>query len=291
MTGIKLDQWRFVLCVLLATSAHGQWLNYREPGTPRTPDGKPNLTAAAPRAADGKPDLSGVWMHEVTGAAEMKRLYGKMAEEAEKTNVPGMELDTIHKYAFNILVDHRPEEGLVRPETSERMRLNGSLLDPERGCKPGAPAFVPSFPLVGLLSEAIKIVEAPRITMVLYEAGNLYRQIHTDGRQLPKEFDLPAFNGYSAGRWDGDTLVVESAGFNDKTFLDAVAHPHSDSLQVTERFRRRDFGHLDYEITFDDPKSYTKPFTVKIPHYLLPDSDIFETYSENEKDLAHICKR
>ena len=127
--------------------------------------------------------------------------------------------------------------------------------------------------------------------MVLYEAGNLHRQIHTDGRQLPKEFDLPAFNGYSAGRWDGNTLVVETAGFNDKTPLDVMGHPHSEAMHVTERFRRRDFGHLDYEITFDDPKSYTRPFTVKIPHDLLPDSEIFETYSENEKDLAHICKR
>jgi hypothetical protein len=164
------------------------------------------------------------------------------------------------------------------------------LLDPEAGCKPGAAFFVPPFPLVGLLSEAIKIVQAPRITMVLYEAGNLYRQIHTDGRQLPQEFDLPAFNGYSAGRWEGDTLVVETGGFNNKTPLDVMGHPHSEGLHVTERFHRRDFGHLEYEITFEDSQTYTKPFTVKIPHELLPDSEIFESYPENEKDLAHICK-
>src|SRR5689334_15049095 len=97
-----------ILAALLPPAALAQWVNYREPGTPRTADGKPNLTAAVPKALNGKPDLSGVWMHEVTGAAEMKRLYGKMAEEAEKVNVPGMELDTIHKYAFNILIDHRP---------------------------------------------------------------------------------------------------------------------------------------------------------------------------------------
>src|SRR5262249_40759150 len=142
----------------------------------------------------------------------------------------------------------------------------------------------PPFPLMGLLSEPIKIVQAPRVTMVLYEAGNLHRQLHTDGRQLPKEFDLPAFNGYSAGRGEGETLVVETAGFNDKTVLDVAGHPHSDALRVTERFRRRDFGHLDYEITFNDAEVYTKPFTVKIPHELLADSDIFETYAENEKD-------
>src|SRR5438132_13563504 len=109
-------------------------------------------------------------MHEITGVAEMKRLYGKLAEEAEKTGVPGMELSTIHKYALNILVDHPPEEGLVRPETLERMRRTGTFVDPEVACRPGtAAAFVPPFPLMGLLSEAIKIVQAPRITMVLYE--------------------------------------------------------------------------------------------------------------------------
>jgi len=124
--------------------------------------------------------------------------------------------------------------------------------------------------------------------MILYEAGNFHRQIYTDGRKLPDEFNLRAFYGYSAAHWDGDTLVVETAGFNDKTPLDGMGHPHSDALRTLERFRRRDFGHLDYEITFDDPKMYTKPFTVKIPHELLADSDVFENYCENEKDLQHL---
>jgi hypothetical protein len=124
--------------------------------------------------------------------------------------------------------------------------------------------------------------------MILYEAGNFHRQIYTDGRKLPEEFNLPAFYGYSAAHWEGDTLVVETAGFNAKTPLDAMGHPHSEALRTLERFQRRDFGHLDYEITFDDPKMYTKPFTVKIPHELLADSDVFENYCENEKDLAHL---
>jgi hypothetical protein len=218
----------------------------------------------------------------------MKRLYGKLAEEAGAVDVPGMELDSIHKYTFNILIDHKPEEGIERPETVEHMRQHP--LDQRLGCAAGN-LLVISFPLAGLVSEPIKIVQSPRLTMVLYEAANLFRQIHTDGRELPKEFDLPSFHGYSAGRWEGDTLVVETAGFNGKTILDAFAHPHSDALHVTERFHRRDFGHLDYELTFDDPKMYTKPFTVKIPHELLADSDIFEMYSENEKDCAHIAKQ
>jgi hypothetical protein len=146
-------------------------------------------------------------------------------------------------------------------------------------------------PLAGLLSEPIKIIQAPRITMLLYEAGNLHRQIYTDGRTLPKEFDLPAFLGYSAGRWERDIFVVETAGFNDKTPLDTTLHPHSESLRITERFRRRDFGHLDVEMTFDDPKMYRKPFTIKVPHNLLPDSDIFEIFcAENEKDRVHLQK-
>ena len=282
-----------VLFALLSIGAQAQWLNYRTPGTPRTPDGNPNLIAPAPKALDRNPDLSGVWMHETTTPAEMKRLFGKMIEQAIAVDVPGMEIGTQHKYAFDILVDQKPEEGLLRPAAVEKLRQNAAAINlngcPAAGSTLGAGA--PPFPLVGLLSEPIQIVQAPHMTMVLYEAGNLHRQLHTDGRQLPNEFDLPAFNGYSAGRWEGDTLVVETAGFNDKTILDVSGHPHSEALHITERFRRRDFGHLDYEITFDDAKMYTRPFTVKIPHELLPDSDIFETYPENEKDFAHICKR
>jgi hypothetical protein len=126
---------------------------------------------------------------------------------------------------------------------------------------------------------------------VLYEAGRLHRQSFTDGRTLPKEFDLPAYLGYSAGHWERDVFVVETAGFNDKTVLDGFGHPHSEALRITERFHRSDFGHMDVEMTFDDPKMYTKPFTVKIPHDLLADSDIFEMFCENEKDSAHMLKQ
>ncbi|PWU11587.1 MAG: hypothetical protein C5B51_02395 [Terriglobia bacterium] len=278
----------FVLFVISTAAAHAQWLDYREPGIPRTTDGRANLTAPAPKGLDGKPDLSGVWRHETTGTAEMKRLFGKLAEEAEKVDVPGMEISSVHKYGLDLLVDFQPEETLLRPAAKEQLQRNRKLA--ESLCGAGD-SFPVGFPLAGLLSEPIKIVQSPRITMVLYEVGNAHRQIHTDGRKLPEEFDLPAFQGYSAGHWEGDTLVVETAGFNDKTWLDVGGHTHSDALRVTERFRRRDFGHMDYEVTFDDPKMYTKPFTVKIPHQLLPDSDIFEMYSENEKDCKHIGKR
>jgi hypothetical protein len=276
-----------LVLVFLSVSASAQWLNFPTPGTPRTRDGKANLSAPTPRTADGKPDLSGVWMHEITTVAEMKRLYGAIIDEAVQVNVPGMEIGTQHKYGFNLLVDFKPAEAPLRPETAERMRRLAAAPPEEHPC-----SDVPGFPLAGLLSEPIKIVQSSRLAVILYEVDNLHRQIYTDGRALPKAFDKPAYLGYSVGRWQGDVFVVETAGFNDKTALDIFGHPHSEALRVTERFHRRDFGHLDIEMTFDDPQVYTKPFTVKIPHDLLADADIFEMFcAENEKDGAHMQKR
>jgi hypothetical protein len=276
----------FLIFVFLAIGVHAQWLNFPTPGTPRTSDGKPNLAAPVPRTADGKPDLSGVWLHEHTSLDEMRRIFGAVADARDKVNVPGMEADSVHRYALNILLDFKPAESPLRPEAAEAMRRRAANNNPAEVCK-----GVAGFPLADLLSEPVKIVQAPRQTMILYEVGNYYRQIYTDGRALPKEFDKPSYWGYSAGHWEGDTLAVESAGFNDKTSLDMMGHPHSEALRVVERFRRRDFGHLDYEITIDDPKMYTKPFTIKVPHDLLAGADIFESYcDENEKDRVHLQK-
>jgi hypothetical protein len=275
----------FVLFAFLSTGAYAQWLNFPTPGIPRTRDGKPNLSAPAPRTADGKPDLSGVWMHELTSVAEMKRLYG-ISDAAAASFSPGMELGTQHKYGFNILIDFKPEESPLRPEALEIMRQRAGKRNPTDPC-----ADFYGIPVLGLLSEPIKIIQSPRVAAVLYEANNLHRQIFTDGRALPKEFDLPAYLGYSVGHWERDVFVVETAGFNDKAVLDGAFHPHSDALRITERFHRRDFGHMDVEMTFDDPKMYTKPFTIKVPHDLLADADIFELFcNENEKDAAHMPK-
>ncbi len=269
-----------VVFAILSTGAQAQWLNYPTPGTPRTADGKPNLTAPAPRALDGKPDLSGVWMHELTSLAEMKRLFG---DRVGDVNVPGMEVETVSKYGIDILSDFRAEATLMRPEAAEIFRRRAAGVDSRGTCLPvGIPSAV-------LLSEPFKIIQSPRLIAVLYE--DTHRQIYTDGRVLPAEFEQPAWLGYSAGKWDRNTLVVESAGFNDKGWLDVGGHPHSEALRMMERYHRRDFGHMDVEMTFDDPRMYTRPFTIKVTFNLQPNSDIFEYFcDENEKDSAHTGK-
>ena len=272
------------LSMFLATAAHAQWLNYVPAGTPLTRDGKPNLAAPVPRAADGKPDLSGTWMHEITTVEEVKRLFPGRFDDAIRVNSIGMEIGTQHRYVFNILQDFKPEDSPLRPETAELMRRRAASNDPSDVC-----VGVPGIPRADLLSEPIRIVQSPREIVIMYEAGSSHRQIYNDGRKLPKEFDYPAWLGYSVGHWERDTFVVESAGFNDRTPLDNAGHPHSEALRITERYHRRDYGHMDIETTFDDPKMYTRPFTIKVPHELLPDQDIFEMYcTEDEKDRAHL---
>jgi hypothetical protein len=273
----------FVLLALLSTALNAQWLNFRTPGIPRTRDGNANLAAPAPRAANGKPDLSGVWHVQPTPIAEMKRRYG---QNVDALDVPGMEADTISRYAIDILQDFKPEESPMRPVALQILKQRAGSDLPSSACLPLG------LPLNSLLSEPIKIVHSPRLIAILYEADDKHRQIYMDGRALPKEFDQPSWLGYSVGKWDRDTLVVETAGFNDKSRLDIMGHPHSEALRVTERLRRRDFGHIDAEMTFDDPQMYTKPFTIKVTYELQADSDIFEYQcAENEKDRAHTAQK
>ncbi len=275
-------KYKFML-VLVSTLAQAQWLNFPTPGVPRSKDGKPNLAAKAPRTADGKPDLSGVWHVQPTSMAEMKRLFGN---RADATDVPGMELDTVSKYAVNILLDSKPEDAPLRPAATAVMKQRAGKDLPSSGCLPLG------IPLNSLLSEPFRIIQSPRLLAMLYEADDKHRRIYLDGRVLPKEFDQPAWLGYSVGKWDRDTLVVETAGFNDKLPLDIMGHPRSEALRVTERFHRRDFGHLDAEMTFDDAVMYAKPFSIKLTYNLWADSDIFEyVCAENEKDRAHSVEK
>ena len=277
------QRWMLVFLLALSTTVQAQWLNFPTPGTPRTKDGKPNLTAPTPRTADRKPDLSGVWLHAPTPVEEMKRLFGPVVDQEIAVEVPGMEISTVHKYGVSVLADFAPGTEPLGPKGVEAWRQRQAAANPANVC-----AAIPGWPFAGLLSEPIKIVQAARLTLVLYEVGTLHRQIYTDGRSLPAETNFPAFLGYSVGRWDGDVFVVDSGGFNDKTAFDILGHPHSDKLRITERFRRVDFGHLDVEMTINDPEMYTKPFTLKIPHTLMADSDIFESFCENERDRVHL---
>jgi len=270
-------KWVPILLIAGVLPAAAQWLNYHDARTPRTKDGTPDLTAPAPRV-DGKPDLSGVWHVEPTSLAEMKKLFGA---NVDTLDVPGMEADTVSKYAFNILLDFKPEDVPMRPETVALFRKGKGYVG---SCEPIG------IPLTFLVSEPDEIVQSPRQIVMMFESDGTHRQIHTDGRPLPNDPD-PAWLGYSVGKWEGDTLVVETIGFNDRTILDLMGHPHSEALRVVERYHRRDFGHMDVQVTIDDPKMYTRPFTIKFTQRLLADSDILENIcAENEKDVSHISR-
>ncbi len=263
--------------------AQAQWLNYPQPGTPRTRDGKPDLTAKAPRTPDGKPDLSGVWQTEFAPPGEIERLYGK---EFGVFIEPGDDPSTFSKYFWNILADFKPEESPMRPETAALFRKNAADRTGTAKCLPlGIPA-------ADILSYSpFKIIQSRGVTVVFYEVDNSHRQIYTDGRKLPAD-PQPTWLGYSVGHWEGDTFVVESAGFNDKGRLDGFGHPRSEALRIEERFHRRDFGHMDLQLTVDDPKLYLKPITVKATELLLPDTDVLESIcNENERDRAHLQSR
>ena len=153
--------------------------------------------------------------------------------------------------------------------------------DPVTSCLPGGPSE--------MLNTMYRIIQSPTVVALLYESGTgRYRQIYMDGRKLPKNPN-PTWLGYSVGHWEGDTLVVETVGFNDRTWLDRAGHPHSESLRVTERFRRKDFGHLQYQMTFDDPETLTKPLTLSLAVNYRPDTDMLENVcNENNRDKVHM---
>jgi len=270
---------------LFAMFSSAQWIGYQPPGTPLLKNGKANLTAPAPKAVDGKPDLSGVWMHEPFTVADVKRVFGDRFDGEIAGSIPGMEVGTQAKYFFDIFADFKPGEPTLTPEAQELRRKRFAERDPTRVC--AEPVGLP-FPMTA--SEPIKIVQSPKVTIVLYEVGALHRQIFTDGRTLPKEFGLPAYMGFSVGHWEKDVFVVESAGFNDRGVMDWSGHFHSEDLRLTERYRRRDFGHMNLDMTFDDLKTFVRPVPMKIGFELIPDQDIFEMFCENEKDAKHLQK-
>ena len=267
-----------ILVIAMTAPLTAQWLRQRDPTTPRMKDGQPNLSAPAPRAANGKPDLSGVWAAEPSDE-RMRQLGVDPA-----VNPLSADLQFISRYALNILADFKPEEEPTRPEAAALVRERRDSFgkdSPTSHCLPGGVPF-------SMLIAPFKIVQTPRVIVMLMEDNNPPRQIHIDGRQHPAD-PWPSWMGYSTGRWQGDTLVVDTVGFNDRSWLDAAGHPRTQSMRIVERFQRRDVGHLDVELTIDDPKSYTRPFTIKFADRLLPDTDILESVcAENEKDRIHL---
>ena len=239
---------------LCATPASGQWFTVRSPGIPRLPDGTPNLAAPTPKGRDGKPDISGLW----------------------QPSPP---------YIGNLAFDLKPGDAPFQPWAAElfkQRRATESKDDPTGNCIPGG------VPRSDAVPYPFKIVNSDKMVIILYEAVHSYRQIFTDGRELPKDPN-PTWQGYSVGHWEGNDFVAQTSGFNDHGWLDNDGRPATDALHVTERFRRKDFGQMDILITIDDPKAYTKPWNVTLPLKLLPDTDLLEyVCNENNKDLQHL---
>jgi hypothetical protein len=243
-----------VLAACLPVLAPAQWLNYPTPGIPRTPDGKPNLTAPAPRTSDGKSDLSGIWSGPGAGG-----------------------------YDRNIARDLKPGDIQPWAEALYQQRvLNEGKDSPRASCLPDPFVYYHAVDLA-------RIVQTPGLIMVMYQGttNSVHRTIFTDGRKLPADPN-PTWLGYSVGHWEGETLVVDTAGFNDRGWLDIEGHPHSEALHITERFHRRDFGHMDLDITIDDPKTFTRPFSLKMAKRLMPDTDLIESVCENDRSVPHM---
>jgi hypothetical protein len=272
--------WVGIVCLGFAVCAQAQWLNYRAAGTPRTRDGKANLAAPAPRAPNGKPDLSGIWQAE---GAPFKELIKYVPDNG----VNGLGESDPSLYFFNVLADFKPEEAPLQPGAVVALRQSAEAAakrGPATLCLPTSPV-----PIADVTPAPFKIVQSPGLVLFLYEADTAFRQIYLDGRKLPGD-PQPSWLGYSVGRWEGDALVVDAIGFTDRSPLDIVGHGHSEAMHLTERFHRRDFGHMDVQITIDDPKTYTRPFTYKFTDRLMPDTDLIESFcTENEKDVAHMA--
>jgi hypothetical protein len=231
-----------------------QWMNQPTPGAPRTKDGKVNLSAPAPKTRDGKPDLSGLWG---TPGDDGKYLANLAADGVETPMLP---------WAAAVYKERQENEGKDRPSGH---------------CLPHSVTDFDGHPTPK------KIIQNPDLLVTLFESYHSYRQIFTDGRAFPAKPD-PAWFGYSVGKWQGDTLLVDTVGIRPETWLDDGGHPHSDALHVIERFRRPDFGHIELQLTIDDSKAYTKPWTVKIPWVYLPDTDLLDWICDNEQDFKHL---
>jgi hypothetical protein len=260
-----------ILAVLLSAPLPAQWLTYPTPGIPRLPDGKANLSAPAPRTADGKPDLSGMWGWE----------------ENRPCPPDGCADAHIGQEFLNIgwsLKGGLPYQPWAADLVKARRAAN-SKDDPQSRCMPrGA---------IRLYTDGMfkKILQTPGELVILNEREASYRQIFLDGRPLPVD-PSPSWNGYSSGKWEGDALVVHTIGFRDDGWLDSQGSPITSAAKVTERIRRPNFGKLEVEITVDDPKAYTAPWTIKLNQPTVLDTELIDYIcAENEKDIPHFSAK
>ena len=245
-----------------------QWLKYPTSGVPRSRDGKPNLTAPTPRTREGKPDFSGMWL----------TADGTPCTQRGDFQECGSELP-ISRYGINMgagLPGGLPYQPWAAQQVKSQTEQN-SKDDPHARCLPDT--FVRLYGLPHMQ----KFVQVPGLLMMIYELNASYRQVFTDGRPLPAD-PQPSWNGYSSGKWVGDTLVVDSIGFRDGLWLDVVGSPMTAAAKVRERIRRPDYGHLEIEVTVDDSKAYTRPWTVTLKQNIVVDTELVdEICLENEK--------
>src|SRR5215467_11856420 len=260
-----------------ASSGVAQWLRYPTEGVPRKADGTPNLAARTPRLPDGKPDLSGIWHagNRVPCTPEISRFIdcGSEIGGSKLTLDLGLDLP-------GGSLPYQPwAADLKKQRTADFSRD-----DPHVRCLPD------TVPRMWTLPHLTKAVHSPKLLVLLYEVNAMYRQIFLDGRPFPADMN-PTWNGYSVGHWEGDTLVVETRGFRDNLWIDMNGSSMSDVAKMTERIRRPNFGSLDIELTVDDPKTYTKPFTVKLTQSLEVDTELADEFClENEKSYERMLR-
>jgi len=257
--------------LLLPTTLLAQWPTVKSASAPRTADGRVNMLAPTPRTADGRPDLSGIWDK------------GLLPGEVPK---PGGFSGIGPSQAFRDLSAAVPQGLPIQPWAAQlkAQRFGQNSKDhPDAICLPLHPIQLHLHP------QPRKILQTPDVVAIMYEANDGRRQIFTDGRQLPTGEFEPWWYGYSVGRWDGDTLVVESVGFKDQAWLDEHGTPGSDRARVTERIRRLNYGTLEIDVTVDDPKTFTKPFAFELQQRLMPDTELIEfVCGENNRSAAHL---
>jgi len=278
------------LAVMMAVAAlpgvvHAQWPSYPTSGVPRTSDGKPNLDGPTPKTADGHIDLSGIWQFRNAGGPPARAAASPPPAEPPAGGLGlGPRPPGINQF-FNIgstLKDGLPFQPWAADLRKQRSSENNKD-NPDAHCLPLGLMQLHTHP------QPRKIIQAPGVIVILYEAQGGIRQIFTDGRPLPKPDVQPWWYGYSNGHWDGDTLVAETIGFRDDVWLDVEGSPLTNAGKMIERFRRPNYGNLEIEVTVDDPKVYTKPWTVKIAQRIMPDTDLIEFIcNENDRSGPHL---